>query len=105
MGVPVILRILREVLWIYVWVTVVDIILFGLPIPKIIRKCRRGEYMIDADNRFEYQQGSECSGYSTAFVLRHLGIDVDGLTAYRQIPVKLWKGSVTGMGIIYLCLK
>ena len=105
MGALIILRILKEILWIYVWVTIINIILFGLPIPKIIRKCGRKEYMIDADNRFEYQQGSECSGYSTAFVLRHLGIDIDGLSAYKQIPVKLWRGSVPGIGIIYLCLK
>ena len=98
-------KLIIEIFWLYVWVTVVNIILFGLPIPKIIRKCKHKEYMIDADNRFEYQQGSECGGYSTAFVFRHLGIDIDGLSAYNQIPFKLWRGSVTGMGIILLCLK
>ncbi len=98
-------KLLEEIIWLFVWVTVVDIILFGLPLPKIVRKRKYKEYLIDAANRFEYQQGSECSGYSTAFVFRHLGIDVDGLSAYKQIPFKLWKGSVSGIGIVLLWLK
>ncbi|WP_022762979.1 hypothetical protein [Butyrivibrio sp. AD3002] len=101
----IIYKILREIIWLFVWVTVADIILFGLPILKIVRKCKYKEYLIDAANRLEYQQGSECSGYSTAFVFRHLGIDIDGLSAYKQIPFKLLRGSVSGMGIVLLCLK
>ena len=101
----VIYIILKEIIWLFVWVTVVNIILFGIPIPKIVSKCKHKEHMIDAGNRFEYQQGSECGGYSSAFVFRHLGINIDGFSAYKQIPFKLWRGSVSGMGIILLCLK
>ena len=101
----IILEILRKIFWLYVWVTAVNIILFGLPIPKIIRKCKKKKYLISAENSFDYQQASDCSGYSTAYVFRHLGIDIDGPSVYRQIPIKLWKGSVAGMGIILLCLK
>lgn len=97
--------ILRKILWLFIWVTVVNIILHGLPIPKIIRKCKQKSCMINSSNRFEYQQASDCSGYSAAYVFRHLGIDIDGPSAYKQIPFKLWRGSVTGMGIILLCLK
>ena len=61
--------------------------------------------MIDVANKFEYQQASDCSGYSTAYVFRHFGIDIDGPSAYKQIPFKLWRGCVSGMGIIILCLK
>lgn len=99
------LEILIIVFCTFLWVIVVDLILYGIPIPKIIKRCSKKEFMIDADNRFEYQQGSECSGYSTAFVFRHLGIEMDGMTAYRQIPIKLWRGSVPGIGIILFCLK
>jgi hypothetical protein len=99
------LYILRKILELFLWVTAVDLILYGIPIPKIIKRCSKREFMIDADNRFEYQQGSECSGYSSAFVFRHLGIEMDGITAYKQIPLKLWRGSVPGMGIIIFCLK
>ena len=97
--------IFRKILWLFIWVTVINIILHGLPILKIVRKCKKKAYMITADNKFEYQQASDCSGYSTAFVFRHLGIDLDGPSAYKQIPFKLWRGSVSGMGIILLCLK
>ena len=101
----VLLTILRKVFWVYVWITLVDVILFGLPIPKIVKKCKQKEFMINGGNRFDYQQASDCSGYSTAYVFRHLGIDIDGPSAYRQIPIKLWRGSVSGIGIIILCLK
>ncbi len=97
--------ILRQIFGCFFWVTVVNIILYGLPIPKVIRKCKQKAYMINSNNRFEYQQASDCSGYSTAYVFRHLGIDIDGPSAYKQILFKLWRGSVSGMGIILLCLK
>ena len=97
--------ILRQIFWLFFWVTVVNIILHGFPIPKVIRKCKKKAYMINSNNRIDYQQGSDCSGYSPAYVFRHLGIDIDGPSAYKQIPFKLWRGSVTGMGIILLCLK
>lgn len=100
-----ILVILEKIFWIFFGITIVNIALHGLPILKIRRRCKRKEYLITAPNRIDYQKGSDCSGYSAAFVFRHLGIDIDGPTAYRQIPVKLSKGSVPGMGIILLCLK
>lgn len=96
--------ILERIFWLLFWTTVVDIVLYGLPIPKLRRKCKTREFLIEAPNRIDYQQGSECSGYSAAFVFRHLGIDIDGPTAYRQIPIKLSKGSVPGLGIILLGL-
>lgn len=97
--------VIKEILRTFAWVIVIDYVLFGLPIPKIVRKCKQRSYMIDTENRFEYQKDNECSGYSSAYVLRHLGIDIDGVTAYSQIPIKLAHGNVPGIGIIILCLK
>ena len=82
-----------------------NLFLMGQPIPKIVKKCKKKAYMIDSNNRIDYQKGSDCSGYSSAYVFRHLGIDIDGKTAYKNIPFKLFGGSVTPMGIILLCIK
>ena len=99
------LAVVKDIIHLFIVVTIVNVILYGLPIPKLIKKCRLSSYMIEGNNRFEYQQNRECGGYSTAYVLRNLGIDIDGLTAYNQIPFKLLHGNVSGIGIILLCLR
>ena len=48
------MTILRKIFWLYFWVTVVNIILFGFPIPKIIRKCKQKEYIYTADSMKEH---------------------------------------------------
>lgn len=77
----------------------------GLPIPKLSNRLQQESFLIDFLNRFEYQKKRECAGYATAFVLRHFGINIDGQTAYNEIPVKLLNGDVSGLGVIYLCRK
>lgn len=97
--------IINDIVHYFIIVTIINVILYGLPIPKITKKAKQTSYMIKGTNRFEYQQNRECGGYSTAYVFRHLGIEIDGLTAYKEIPFKLLHGNVSGMGIILLCLK
>lgn len=97
--------IVRDIIHLFIVVTIVNVILYGMPIPKLKKKCKLSSFMIDANNRFEYQQNRECGGYSAAYVFRHLGIEIDGLTAYKKIPFKLLHGNVSGMGIILLCLR
>lgn len=50
----VIYIILKEIIWLFVWVTVVNIILFGIPIPKIVSKCKHKEYIYIADSMKEH---------------------------------------------------
>lgn len=49
----------------------------GLSVPK--------SYMIRTANHFDYQRNLECSGYSTAYVLRSLGDDANGLEIYKAL--------------------
>ncbi len=86
-------------------VSIINIIMNGLPIPKLSKRIQQESFLIDYLNRFEYQKKRECAGYATAFVLRHFGINIDGQTAYNAIPVKLPNGDVAGLGVIYLCYK
>lgn len=59
-------------------ITIVDIILMGALKPRFSRRCRKPSFMITAPNRIDFQSGNECAGYSSAFLLRHLGISVHG---------------------------
>ncbi|MDD5935984.1 MAG: C39 family peptidase [Clostridiales bacterium] len=52
------------------------------------------EYVIQTENYFDYQEAYDCSGYSTAYVLRSLGIDVKGHELYEKIPQKFADGTV-----------
>lgn len=51
-------------------------------------------YIIQSDNYFEYQTGMECSGFASAYILRHFGIDTNGMEIYKEMPDKLGDGGV-----------
>lgn len=98
-------HLIHEIVHIFVVVTIVDLFLYGIPIPRISRHLHKSQFFIQSKNRIEYQKARECAGYSTAYVFRHFGVDMDGLSAYQSIPFKLLHGNVAGMGIVFLCLK
>jgi len=39
----------------------------------------------DNENYIQYQSGYDCAGYAAAYVLRHLGHDVEGVEIFRQM--------------------
>ncbi|MGG3279987.1 C39 family peptidase [Paenibacillus solani] len=59
-----------------------------------------GSYMILTPNRMDIQPHYECAAFSSAYVLRHLGIEADGNELYKQFPRKLADGTVTPKGIL-----
>lgn len=58
------------------------------------------QYMITSKNRFDYQANNECSGYSSAYVLRSLGVDADGLELYNEISNKNNDGTVPPQNLV-----
>lgn len=62
-------------------------------------------YMIRTPNRLDIQPHYECAAFSSAYVLRHLGIEADGNELYKQFPRKLADGTVTPKGILKLFKK
>jgi hypothetical protein len=58
------------------------------------------QYMIMSENYFDYQPHYECSGYSSAYVLRSLGEDTDGLELYNDISNKNNDGTVTPKNLV-----
>lgn len=83
------------ILLIYVFnMTIGDIFFCGFARPKLRRKVKQKSYLIKQRNRFAYQQYMECSGYSSAFLLRHFGMEAEGVTIYEQMPYKMKNGYV-----------
>lgn len=86
-------------------VTVVDIILIGLPILKFATKLEEEKFLITKPNYFEKQGKVECSAYASAYVYRHLGKNVTGQQLYQEMPNKAPNGYVFCRGIIRLARK
>lgn len=57
-------------------------------------------YMVKKENTHETQQGLECSGYATAYLLRHYGQDVNGHDIYNEIKNKNFDGTVPPDSIV-----
>lgn len=70
-----------------------DGLIIGFAMPAKRRQYKR-EFMLKTPNRFDYQGGTECSGFSSAYVLRSFGIEADGREVYAGIPHKLPGGAV-----------
>lgn len=56
-------------------------------------------YMTSSENYFDYQPGLECAAFSSAYFLRSLGEEADGLTLFETFPGKIAEGGVMPSGI------
>ena len=70
-----------------------DGLIIGFAMPAKRRQYKR-EFMLKTPNRFDYQGGTECSGFSSAYVLRSFGIEADGREVYAGILHKVPGGAV-----------
>lgn len=83
-------------------VTLIDCILMGVPIPKFSIKDYPPKFIITKNNRIDIQKGFECCAYSTAYLLRHFGIQTNGEDIYKMMPNKLRNGYVNPKGVVKL---
>ena len=74
--------------------TIVDIVLMGSFTLKLSGQCSISQFVVHKDNRIDMQKGNECSGYSTAYILRHYDIPANGEEVYKKIPNKMANGYV-----------
>ena len=75
-------------------VIILDCLIIGFPKPV---KSTRGyvkEYLLKEPNRMDFQKTTECSGFSTAYVLRSFGIEIKGNDVYAKIEHKMKNGAV-----------
>lgn len=87
---------------------IIIVITFGISIyyfkfPKRDRIDTRDlpkSYCIQTLNRMDIQQNYECAAFSSAFILRHFGKEVDGNELNKKYLRKLMDGTVSAKGII-----
>lgn len=48
--------------------------------------------IINKENYVQFQDGLDCGGYATAYVLRHLGEDIQGDELYSKMSYKVGRG-------------
>lgn len=81
-------------------VTAVDACLMGLPTPSYSFHTDTANYLIKDASEIDSQTGFKCSAFSSAYVLRHWGIEARGDSVYEIMPDKMENGYVYPKGII-----
>ena len=86
------------ILWILIS-TIINGYLMTLPIPVLRKKVYPANYLIQQNNRIDFQNNTECAAFSTAYLLRHFGMEADGEALYKYFPSKTRAGNVYPKGI------
>lgn len=82
--------------------TMINCILMGIPIPTISKKNYPLTHIITSKNYIDIQKNFECSAYSTAYLMRHYGIQANGEDIYKIMPNKMNNGYVYPKGVVRL---
>lgn len=83
----------------FVITNIINVILMG-SFKLRYYKTVNGNVMINKENRIDLQTAVECAGYSSAYILRHLGIESDGKEIYQELANKTKNGYVYPKGIL-----
>lgn len=92
----------------FIITNIVNIILMGALLPRFERHAKGGKYFVSptaqtvrtpAGSYFEFQQGGGCAGFSSAFVLRHSGVQIGGEEAFKKVPFQMKGGLAFPKGI------
>ena len=80
--------------------TLVDANLMGKAKLRIDLRPISESYMIIDSTRVDPQTGFKCSAFSSAYVMRHFGNEVNGDSIYELMPEKMTDGYVYPKGIL-----
>ena len=92
----------------FIITNIVNIILMGALVPRFQRHAKGGKYFVTpsvqtvrrpSGSYFEFQQGGGCAGFSSAFVLRHSGVQIGGEEAFKDVPFQMKGGIAFPKGI------
>ncbi|MEK5175691.1 C39 family peptidase [Heyndrickxia sp. FSL W8-0496] len=86
------------ILWMIISI-IINAYLMTLPIPIFRKRDYPTNYLIKRNNRIDIQNNRECAAFSTAYVLRHFGMEADGDELYTNFPSKMKSGNVYPKGI------
>ncbi len=79
--------------------TIIDVVLIGRLDFCFSPKAKTKKFLITKENRIDFQNGFKCSGFSSAFVMRHWNILADGNSVYEKMPNKMKDGYIYPKGI------
>ena len=92
----------------FIITNIVNIILMGPLLPRFGRHAKGGKYFVSptaqtvrrpSGSYFEFQQGGGCAGFSSAFLLRHSGVQIGGAEAFKDVPFQMKGGLAFPKGI------
>jgi len=86
------------ILW-FIITTFINAYLMTLPIPILRKRDYPDNYLVKRNNRIDIQNKRECAAFSTAYVMRHFGMEADGDELYINFPSKTRSGDVYPKGI------
>lgn len=83
----------------FIITSIVDCILMGRLHFRFSTKCKKKRFIITKGNHIDFQDGYKCSAFSSAYVLRHWGVEANGNEMYTIMPNKMQNGYVYPKGI------
>ncbi|TGN33120.1 cysteine peptidase family C39 domain-containing protein [Lysinibacillus sp. S2017] len=86
------------ILWVVISISI-NAYLMTLPIPIFRKRAYPPNYFIQQKNRIDFQKNTECAAFSTAYLLRHFGMEAEGDALYTDFPSKTRAGNVYPKGI------
>ncbi|GGA60241.1 cysteine peptidase family C39 domain-containing protein [Ornithinibacillus halotolerans] len=86
------------IMWVVIS-TAINAYLMTLPKPVLRKKDYPATYFIRRTNRIDRQNKRECAAFSSAYILRHFGIEANGEELYQNFPSKTRTGDVYPKGI------
>ena len=75
-------------------VMMLDWLIIGFAKPLIRKSTYVDKCLLKEPNRMDFQKSTECSGFSTAHVLRSYGMEAEGNGIYAKIERKMKNGAV-----------
>ena len=91
--------ILRSVIIWFLITTGINAYLMSLPMLVLRKRAYPARYVIEQSNRIDFQSNVECAAFSTAYLLRHFGVEEKGDALYTVFPSKTKSGTVYPKGI------
>ena len=79
--------------------TTVNAVFMGVLFFRFSFRCRYKQFVITKKNRTDFQDGNQCAAFSSAYVLRHWGIEAEGDALYENMTGKTKDGCVYPSGI------
>lgn len=92
------------ILW-FIITTFINAYLMTLPIPILRKRDYPANYLVKRNNRIDIQNKRECAAFSTAYVMRHFGMEAEGDELYINFSSKTRSGDVYPKGICTMLRK